>query len=81
MRSGRAVLDADHRAISRLAAGRRRVMDDPDETAGRALYRTRANALARAQLAIARRAVTMREPLPTGRTNNSAARAHMRKDD
>ncbi|KKK72022.1 hypothetical protein LCGC14_2908050 [marine sediment metagenome] len=35
-------------------------LNDPDETEGRRLYRSYANALARAQVGIARRKVTLR---------------------
>lgn len=54
---------------------------DPDETEGRALYRAQADALARAQMSMARRRVTLKRKSPSpaeareGRGLTTAGRA------
>lgn len=45
--------------MARAPWGRKEFDDDPDETAGRKLYRGRANALAKAQVSLARRRVCL----------------------
>jgi hypothetical protein len=49
---------------------------DPDETAGRALYRARADALAKSQAAIARRPIKMLQQLVTNDLPERAGRTH-----